>query len=75
MRAKICEKIDIAGGKSKNHVGPQWGRGSKMVENPSTWFIDAAKRKIKTGFSIVFIFFPLNFQLKVLMPLLCVVHE
>ena len=32
-------------------------------------------RKIKTGFSIVFIFFPLNFQLKVLMPLLCVVHE
>ena len=51
------------------------GGGSKMVENPSTWFMDAATRKIKTGFSIVFIFFPLNFQLKVLMPLLCVVHE
>ena len=29
-------------GKPKNHVVPQGG-GDKMVENPSIWFMDAAK--------------------------------
>ena len=41
MNAKISEKI---------HVGPQWGEGGpKMVENPSTWFMDAALQKNKVS--------------------------